>query len=174
MVLDKDTFEKLYYSCSPRLVAYAGRVLQDVDMAADLVQDIFVRFWEKYKGQDAPLWSGILFTMTRNRCLDQLKHLSVKHRILGRKFPGEDLEKLALEDFSGDFSSSDALLIQDELDKTLNQAIASLPPKCREVFSLSRREGLSNKEIAQRLGISLKSVEKHITKALKILHQAID
>ena len=169
MVLDKDTFEGLYYSCSQRLASFAGRILQDSTLAEDLVQDIFIRFWESYKDRDIESWEGVLFTMTRNRCLDYLKHLSVKHRIFGQELPASELEKLIAEDFSGGQRATDDDLVRAELDREVDRIIETMPPKCREVFTLSRKEGLSNKDIARQLGISLKSVEKHITKALKIL-----
>lgn len=173
MVLNLDILEQLFYSCSSRLVTYAGRMLQDGDMANDLVQDIFVRFWEKYKGTDSDHWEGVLYTMTRNRCLDQLKHLHVQHRLLGREITETEFEKLIIEDLTGTLSVTDDKLLVRELNRELEAIIASMPDKCREVFTLSRQEGLGNEEIARRLGISVKAVEKHITKALRILRSRL-
>lgn len=173
MVLNLDILEQLFYSCSSRLVTYAGRMLQDSDMANDLVQDIFVRFWEKYKGTDSDHWEGVLYTMTRNRCLDQLKHLQVQHRLLGREITETEFEKLIIEDLTGTLSVTDDKLLVRELNRELEAIIASMPDKCREVFTLSRQEGLGNEEIARRLGISVKAVEKHITKALRILRSRL-
>ncbi len=148
-------------------------MLQDSDMANDLVQDIFVRFWEKYKGTDSDHWEGVLYTMTRNRCLDQLKHLQVQHRLLGREITETEFEKLIIEDLTGTLPVTDDKLLVRELNRELEAIIASMPDKCREVFTLSRQEGLGNEEIARRLGISVKAVEKHITKALRILRSRL-
>ena len=173
MVLDKDIFEKLFYAYSPRLSSYAGRMLQDTDMADDLVQDIFVRFWEKYKDTDAEHWPSVLFTMTRNRCLDYLKHISVKHRIMGQEVADVDFEKLVIEDLAFKLEATDNDLLMAELDRKVKSISATLPPKCSEVFNLSRVEGLTNEEIAGRLGISVKSVEKHITRALRAFKKGL-
>ena len=174
MVLDKEILEQLYYAYSPRLINYAGKVLQDKGMADDLVQDSFVRFWERYKGKDSDFWPAILYTMTRNRCLDHLKHLSVKHRVINGEVSFSNLEKLTIEDFVGNASPTEDMLIMNELNKELTRIIGTLPDKCREVFRMSRLEGMRNDEIASSLGISVKAVEKNITKALKVLRNELE
>ena len=68
-------------------------------------------------------------------------------------------------------SPSDSKTLYDELVQNLNEKINSLPPRCREVFIMSRQEGKTNREISGQLGISEKAVEKHITKALKIMDE---
>lgn len=174
MILDKNLLEQLYYEYSPRLVNYARNVLQDKDMASDLVQDSFVRLWERYKGRDSEFWPAVLYTMTKNRCLDHLKHLSVEHKVISSDITSSSLERLVGEDLSGNFPSAEDDLLADELNKELNRLIDTLPDKCREVFRMSRMDGMKNDEIASALGISVKAVEKHITKALKVLRDELD
>lgn len=174
MLLDKTLLEQLYYEYAPRMTAFARRILQDSRQAEDLVQDVFVRFWERYKGKDSELWHPVIFTMTRNRCLDILRHLSVKRKIIDTNIgisPEEEL--LFMEDLLGNEESTDDNLLLTDLNRELDSILNSLPSRCREVFSLSRIEGLHNKEIAQRLGISEKAVEKHMTRALKELRNKL-
>lgn len=162
MILDKSSFERLYYSYTPRLCNYAHRFLQDKQMAEDLVQESYVRLWEKYAGKDCDTCIPLLFMIVRNKCLDHLKHLSLKRSVFSAPIHPECVESL----YSLDFGADDKTLYA-ELEKEIRKVAESLPDRCREVFILSRMEGLKNKEIAQRLGISEKAVEKHITRALK-------
>ena len=170
MLLDKTSLEQLYYEYAPRMTAFARRILQDPRQAEDLVQDVFIRFWERYKGKESDHWHPVIFTMTRNRCLDILRHLSVKRNIIDTNIGiSPEEEFLFIEDLVGDGESTDEKLLLSDLNRELDRIIDSLPPRCKEVFSLSRKEGLHNQEIAQRLGITVKAVEKQMTRALKAL-----
>ncbi len=170
MLLDKTSLEQLYYEYAPRMTAFARRILQDPRQAEDLVQDVFIRFWERYKGKESDHWHPVIFTMTRNRCLDILRHLSVKRNIIDTNIGiSPEEEFLFIEDLVGDGESTDDKLLLSDLNRELDRIIDSLPPRCKEVFSLSRKEGLHNEEIAQRLGITVKAVEKQMTRALKEL-----
>ena len=170
MLLDKTSLEQLYYVYAPRMTAFARRILQDPRQAEDLVQDVFIRFWERYKGKESDHWHPVIFTMTRNRCLDILRHLSVKRNIIDTNIGiSPEEEFLFIEDLVGDGESTDDKLLLSDLNRELDRIIDSLPPRCKEVFSLSRKEGLHNEEIAQRLGITVKAVEKQMTRALKEL-----
>jgi len=172
MLLDKELFETLYYQYSQRLYAYAQKFLSDKQLAEDLVHDVYVRFWERYQGKDSESWVPVIFTMVRNRCLDSLKHIAVKRSMMT---PKVDMtvaeEKLFMETFTGE--SSDDKLLLTELQNQIDMVLDVLPSRCREVFEMSRLQGLKNSEIAAKLGISEKAVEKHITKALKELRNML-
>lgn len=168
MILDKSTFESLYYQCGPRLEAYARKLLRDGHLAKDLVQDVFVRLWVRYQGKSADSWPSILFTMVRNRCIDCLRHLAFKRSLT---VPDVDIteqeERLYMRVFEGEKEGTDVKLLTEELSSQILSVTESLPPRCREVFQMSRNEGLKNSEIALRLGISEKAVEKNISRALR-------
>lgn len=171
MVLDRKSFENLYFKYAPRLMAYAYKFLSDQHLAQDIIQDVYVSFWEKYEGKDSPQWHPLLFAMTRNRCLDSLKHISYLRTIVSSNVNmTEEEERLFITDFSYS-RSSDTKLLCDELETEIERVRASMSPRCREVFELSRQEGLKNSEIASRLGISEKAVEKNITTALKLFRK---
>lgn len=170
MKLDKAILERLYYEYAPRMVAFSSRMLGDGKIAEDLVQDVFIRLWEKYQGKEADNWHPLIFTMTRNRCLDHLKKLNFKSSPLYINIgitPQEEM--MFLEDFSGGKSATEEYLMAAELNREIDSVVATLSPRCREVFLMSRLHGMQNKEIAQALGITEKAVEKNMTKALKAL-----
>lgn len=170
MILNKSAFERLYYEYAPRMVAFAARILGDDKIAEDLVQDTFIRFWEKYQGKESETWHPLIFTMTRNRCLDHLKRLSYKNTVLEiNSGLTREEELLFLEDLAGEESSTEDNLILSELNREIDAIVKTLSPRCREVFVMNRIEGLHYKEIADALGISVKAVEKHMSKALKVL-----
>lgn len=151
---------EVYY---PRLMAYAYRFTQDSQAAEDLVQDAFYNFLKKYKDCSEEEFPKIIFRITRNRCLDYLKH----RKISGEQIPIEKQENELLYnfDFLSDDSADSPYLI-DELNQQIEDVLEGLPLRCREVFEMSRFQDMSNKEIADKLGISIKTVKNHMTKAL--------
>ena len=171
--LTDESFESLYYEFAPRLCNYAKRFLQDDFVAEDLVQETFVKLWEKYNGTSSSRWSSLLFTRLRNGCLDRLRAMSARKGL----FISESVADLCDEFlYSADFRGSctpEEKTLYEELIRSLSDSVNGLPPRCREVFILSRQDGKTNKEIATLLGVSEKAVEKHITKALKIMDRAI-
>lgn len=173
MILDRQTLEKLFYQYAPRLENYAGRFVLDSRMAQDMVQDVFVKFWVKYQGKSSLNWGPLLFTITRNVCLDHLKHISFERTVIADDINiTADEEFLFFKDFC-DVSETDCRTILDELNRDLVMVADSLPQRCREVFMMSRVDGLKNREIASRLQISEKAVEKHITIALKAFRKML-
>ena len=107
--------------------------------------------------------------MVRNRCLNHLKHLAVVQDYEAKiMVHTQGAELLYHTDFTG---RADGKMLFDELREEIYKAMEELPPRTREVFELSRIQGLKNKEIAARLDISVKVVEKHITKTLSALRK---
>lgn len=151
-VLFKDIFEKNY----ARLCAIAYRVLKDQDESRDVVQQVMCEFWDNRQR-----WSGIqsysayLYTSVyRFAILSSKKTISLKsERISNKKI---DIPYLPSDDLS-----------YQELEKKIFQTINNLPPKCKEIFLLSREEELSYKEISLQLNISIKTVEAQMGIALK-------
>ncbi len=149
--------EELFrYNYRP-LCLYALHYLGDSDMAEDVVQECFATLWEKLEaGLAVANRRAYLYMTVRNRCLDQLR----------RK--GMQTESLKPYDTYGIIDDDDAQE-RSQIEARLWTAIDSLPEKCREVFLMSKRDGLKYEEIATELGISENTVRNQISKALKVL-----
>lgn len=161
---NENAFVYLFKSYNPRLRGYASRFIEDEGVVQDIIQECFLKFWEKRELLAAVSVTSLLFAMVRNGCLNYLKHLSIveKHRIeYLASIDGE--ERLYHADFAFD---ADNKLLYEELQEQIKLVITQLPDRCREVFLLSRFTRLKNKEIAEKLNISTTAVEKHISKAL--------
>ena len=158
------SFESLFRRYFPRLKAYAIRFVQEEETASDIVQECFFQFYTK--GYDAAARSAppLLFAMVRNACIDLLRHKKlVRLESIDYLLTLDGEERLYHADF--DFTPQDVLLY-DELELQIKEVIDTLAPRCREVFLMSRFEGLKNKEIALKINSSVTNVEKHISKAL--------
>ena len=158
-------FEYLFKAYYPRLRGYAIRFVEDEEIVRYIIQECFLRFWEKREFLSAVSVTSLLFAMVRNGCLNYLKHLSIveKHQIEYLATIGGE-EKLYYTDFSLD---AECKLLYAELQEQINIVIGQLPERSREIFLMSRFKGLKNREIAEKLQISTTAVEKHISKALK-------
>lgn len=162
---NNQAFEYLFKAYYPRLRGYAIRFMEDEEIARDIIQECFLRFWEKRELLSAVSVTSLLFSMVRNGCLNYLKHLAIveKHQMeYLASIDGE--ERLYYTDFALD---PEYQLLYEELQEQINIVIGQLPDRSREVFLMSRFKGLKNREIAEKLQISTTAVEKHIAKALK-------
>lgn len=171
MTLDEDLLESLFYRYSQRMENFAAHILGDAVAAEDVVQDSFVKLYSKYCGKDEKNFVPLLFTVLRNSCKDTLRRRLSKGNVITTDFSDiTESEKLYSSIM---LSGSGDALIYDELVKEVEIALSSLPERCREIFVMSRIDGLKNKEIAFRLGITEQAVKNQISKALKILRAAI-
>ena len=159
-------FEKFFKTYFKSLRSYAFVLLQDEPMAEEMVQQVFYRIWEK-KEQFGVHTSAkaFLYRAVHNECLNYLKQ--EKHRLGHRNY----LLHANKHQISGDHAGMRLEL--SELEAGLQQAIASLPERCRNIFYLSRFEGLKYREIADQLGLSVKTVEVQMGKALKVLRKRL-
>ena len=165
-----NAFRQLFDAFYPRLLNYASHFLTDRDEAEDVAQGVFVRLWEGHALLTDVSLQSMLFTMTRNACLNVLKHQVVRGRFEAAYAQGlADSERLYNFDF---YNDADHALLMDELRQQADAVMASLPERTQEVFRLSRQEGLKNREIAERLDISVKVVERHIGRALAAYREA--
>lgn len=161
---NKQAFEYLFKSYYPRLRGYAVRFIDDEENARDIIQECFLRFWEKRELLSTISLPSLLFAMVRNACLN-----SLRHRAIVEKYQLEYLAHIQGEErlYHTDFlMDTEYRLLYDELCEQINLVIGELPARCREVFLLSRYEGLKNREIADRFHISVSAVEAQITRAL--------
>lgn len=167
--LDYTALSLIFTRYYRRLVQYCTGYLGSYDEAEDIVQDAFVRVWEKRNSLRSEAIGALLFTMVRNSCLNSLKHRAVVDKFEAEFTPPYGSERLAaVEDvYSFDFLGTHSReSLYEELHAQVEREIAALPERCREVFLLSRRDSLSNREIAARLGISEAAVHKNIDRAL--------
>lgn len=157
-------FEFLFQSYYPRLRGYASRFVDDEEAVRDIIQESFLKFWEKRQLIEAISVSSLLFSMVRNACLNYLKHLQIVEQHAMEHLAALDgKEELYYLDFN---LSPEYSLLYKELQEQVDIVINSLPPRCREVFMMSRFDKKKNREIAEALHISTTAVEKHIAKAL--------
>ena len=154
-----ELFVDLFKQYSKPLFYYAAKFV-DEEAARDIVQDVFVKLWTNQTITIKHSLNALLFTMVRNSCLQQLEKLKVRNKYLAssKLFLQEEELRFYIEEKTS--------LIEQELEDKLNEVLDGLPDRCRQIFTLSRFENKKNREIATELGISVKAVEKQITKAL--------
>ena len=159
---DKKSFDFVYKEYFHIMLSYAGRFLDRYEEAEEVTQEVFVRFWEKCEtlAIDSSVKS-YLYRSIHNICLNHLKHEKVKD--IYRSYVIDYLERTSETD---DFETK----ITDIQQKIFNE-VNNLPPRCSEIFKLSKYEGLKYQEIAKFLGISVKTVEVQMGKALRVLRE---
>ena len=167
---DQKAFQELFEQYHTALFYYACKFV-DQNAARYIVQEAFLFIWQNRKQlMVTTSLNRYLFGVIRNMCLKQLRNQSAK----GKMISADELY-LTTEELNFYQKDPEAInsLIEQELDGQLEEALAKLPPKCLEVFLLSRKEGLKNREIAHQLDVSEKAVEKHISKALHHLRHEL-
>jgi RNA polymerase sigma-70 factor (ECF subfamily) len=138
--------------------------LNDRSAVEDLVQEFFVSLWmEAPNHQITTSFKTYLFAAVKNRCLDFQKHQKVV-----RKYKNYLLFSSGSED-----NLSDHLFAESELRHAIQNCLEKLPPRCHEIFELSRSKGLTNQEISVQLGLSKRTVELQISNALKVLRKEL-
>jgi len=161
---DQKAFELLFSIFFARLNDFAKHVVKDSIISQDIVQDVFIKVWENKAIIESLHLEAYLFRLVRNRCIDYINHLKVvNNRMLEIKISSK-YEELYRIDFIG---NEPYILIEQELKTKIEKTIQGLPDRCREVFMLSRMDGLKNKEIAEKLDINIKNVERHLNRALQ-------
>ena len=152
----------------PRLVRFAIRFVEE-DIAEDMVQNCFMRLWDKRDETPLTNAKNLLFLMVRNECLNELKHRAITQiESLDTLIEHEGSEQLYWQDFAPD---ADCQLLGKELEDQIMQALQHTSEKTQEIFLLSRKQELKNQEIALQLGITRQAVEKHIHTALDALRK---
>lgn len=165
---DQKALELLFSIYFPRLNDFARNVVKDDVISQDIVQEVFVKIWEKKNEIESINLEAFLFCLVRNCCIDYIKHLKVVNNRMQEIQISSKYEELYRIDFIGD---EPYVLIEQELKQKIEKTIESLPERCREVFILSRMNGMKNKEIAERLDINIKNVERHLSRAMQSFRQ---
>ncbi|NTD97650.1 RNA polymerase sigma-70 factor [Agrobacterium tumefaciens] len=159
-VYDNDTsFEHLFKTHYHALHAYAQVMLKDEDLAEEIVQGMFLKFWEKRQNFKIQSIKAYLYKCVYNDSLNYLKQEKTKIKY----------QEFTLHTMNTEHESAAAKIELTELQKRLREALLQLPEQCRTIFQMSRFEELKYREIAERLGLSIKTVENQMGKALKIM-----
>jgi RNA polymerase sigma-70 factor (ECF subfamily) len=161
---DIKQFEALFRSSYTSLVKYAKTLIKDHDTAEEIVQELFFRLWQnKEKIQIESSLNGYLFRSVHNRCLHYIEHLKVVER---------HEQEVSFEQSSGADSPVDVLQYK-ELQAKIARTIEKLPERCGQIFCMNRFEGLKYSEIAEKLSVSVKTVEANMGRALKEFRKAL-
>lgn len=166
-----EIYEKLFRTAYPQLFFYAQRLVGEDD-AADVVEDVFFELWKRRESIDfGDRIESFLYKAVYTRCINVLRRRNIT---TGYVTLLEEVHEKQLERIEDVHSAASFTKIENsELGVILQQAISSLPAKCGEVFRLSYLHGMHNDDIAEVLGISLRTVEAHIYHALKTLRKLL-
>ncbi len=156
----RELFEKEYGN----LCRYAMSYMQDSHLAEDVVQETFIRIWEQKRDLiTSPQVKFYLITAVRNNCISALRKQNTRGEVLMEATPDAPPEPF--------ITSRQHYEQLNEQKKKIADALNQLPPKCKEVFLLIKMQGLSYKQVAESLDISVKTVENQMGKAIKILRE---
>jgi len=164
---DLEVYKSLFFQYHGRLVLFAYKFTGEMEAARDIVQDTFMALWEKSDTLTIQLSpKAYLFQAVRNRSLNYFRNSSTRHGVLAKLAERIDREERKVyADFNNPFHS----FLELEMQEKIGDIIGTMPEKCREIFLLSREKDLKNREIAEKMGISTKMVEKYISRALRTL-----
>lgn len=160
---DKSALTILYDSYCKQLLVFSYNIFKDRELCEEIVQDVFIDIWNRRSEIEIKL------------SLRSYLYASVRYKIFAELRKGKNVNVELFEDINSrlQYSTPETKMIHDELEQQVRQIIDNLPDKCQLVFKMSRNEELTHKEIAEKLGISTRTVETHISNALKVLKEAL-
>lgn len=161
---DEAAFKVIYNNFYPKLYYFVLEFVPLKDVAENIVQDTLVTLWNKRNQlKDDSNLTSYLFTIAKNNALKKLREKKYSQRLFSNAIDVGELD-LNVETLSTVDTSVCAFM---DIEQIIQETLASLPPQCRKVFELSRFQEMKNREIAEELDISIKTVEKHISKGIK-------
>ncbi|WP_372934180.1 RNA polymerase sigma-70 factor [Mariniphaga sediminis] len=159
---NKIVFDFVFHYYYSGLCAYVERIVNDENISEDIVQDFFITLWIKHDQlQISTSLKNYLFTSVRNRSLDYLRSQKNKKLYLSSAVDTKNYTE----------NLSTFWFAESELETLFEKSLEKLPPRCREIFVLSRIDGVKNQQIAEKFGISKRTVELQISNALKLLRK---
>jgi len=160
---DHFALKEIYEFYIHKLHRFVSTYINDKEQVKDIVQQTFIKIWEKKETIDlSKSFKAFVFTIAYRNVIDYVRRketLAIENKS----------DKLYYDESFISLDSAEDILKRHDLESIYAKALDTLPPKKKEIFILSRHEGLSNKEIANKLGISIKTVEYHITDILSAL-----
>lgn len=161
---DSKAFQLIYEKYSRSLISFAASYLPDISDAEEIIQSVFVELWENRAQLDPDRFAkNYLYKVTVNKVFNHLKR-----KVIERKY----LQYVDALDMNT-FNEAERKIYDEELNEILNQLLEQLPEQQRKIFYLSRWDGLSHKEIAEQLQISVRTVENQIYRAVKYIRENI-
>jgi len=161
---DKSAVDELFGYYYPRLYHFSKSILKIEDGIDDILQEVFVKIWlNRYKIGNPDTFNAWIFTITKNEVLNL-----IRNNLKDQTFKDELFLRSVAEEYQ-----TQNFIEFEEIKAGIDKIVTSLPEKRQQVFILSRTEGFSNKEIAQQLNISEKTVEDHITHAIKYIKNSM-
>ncbi|MCR9228547.1 MAG: RNA polymerase sigma-70 factor [Flavobacteriaceae bacterium] len=155
-------FERIYDRYWRRLYLFASKLLPNEIDAKDILQEVFYNLWTKADQLEINQLESYLFSMTKNKCFDHVR----KHK------SNDDLTERLVQTLLAE-NNTENQMDYIETKVNLERGIAHLPSRTKQIFQMSRDTELSNKEIAAKLNISVKTVEYHITQSIKYLKEVL-
>lgn len=161
-------FENMFLTYFRPLSAYSFQIVRDTYVAEDIVQEVFYSIWKEWNRIDlSKSVQALLYAHTKNRSIDYLR----KSSTIKETSVTEMLDESTLTGFVLRMYEQEDNLHFKNLQTAINVSVDNLPPQCKNIFNLSREQGLKNKEVAEKLGITVKAVEHQITKALSNIRE---
>ena len=170
-LMNADSFDELYLAYYPAMLSYARMFLRD-QWAEDVVQDVFFNIWKNRHriSTDDPLYKYLLKAVY-NRAINYIwKH---KRDTEYRSWYGSQIDRMVFDYYDPDKNPILAKIYDNDIRQQLRQAVDELPDKRREIFRMRFFENMSNKEIGERLGLTVSTVENHMYAALKQLRRKL-
>ncbi len=156
---DEDAFCELYAIYKPKLLLFAIKYLKSAEYAEDIVQEAFISVWQnRFNINPNMPFSPYVYTIVKNRILNLLSRLD-KER---------DLKEVILSNAIDSSPTAEDKITAEEINNLFREALEHLTPKQRQVFEMSRTDMMSHREIADQLGISIYTVQEHISASIKV------
>lgn len=160
---DKKAFELLFLYYQPKLVHFLAGFIKDNELARDMAQDIFLSIWNgREKLSEVNSFQAYIYKMAKNFICNHYDHI-----IVNEKFVAEQLAKPSLSE------NTEEQIFANQLQCMIDIAVSQMPPQRKQIYTMSRIEGLSNSEIAEKLNINKRTVENHLTAALADLRKVV-
>lgn len=161
---DASAFDTLYFSYSKKLYYFVMGLLKDQTIAEEIIQEVFVKLWEKRDKVNADLnFENYIFMIAYNSVRKYFRDKSLESRILA------NMSAITTEEIN----STESIVIYNDLLSLVNEAIEKMPSQRKRVYKLSRHDGMSIQDISKKLNISKRTAENHLSRALKYLKEEI-
>jgi RNA polymerase sigma-70 factor (ECF subfamily) len=165
---DIKQFNELFNEYYQRIVRFAMSYVRDLDVAEDFASEAFAAFWENRTTLSEETNSkAYILTIVKNKCMNHLKHEQI--RLKAEREINNHSEWVLTTNLNTLEACDPNFIFSDEIQHILNETLEKMPQKTRQIFILNRFNGLSYHEIAQKMDVSQKTIEFHISKALRTL-----
>lgn len=170
--MDIQSFNALFNEYYKRFIHFAVGYLKDEQIAEDFVSEAFTVYWEKRSNLNPETNPpAYILTIIKNKCLNHIKHIQIQQRIIEEL---KDHSEWVLQTKISTLEACDPeFIFSKELQEIIDSSLEKLPKRTQQIFSLSRDEGLTYREIASKTNLSSKAVEFHISKALNQLRVSL-